>query len=554
MPNPRNEGAGGGSTFSAIRVVRNGRWDCNVCGITGNWATRPRCRNCTAYGPRGSGGGGKGGGWAPAGGGGGGGQGFRNFGGHQSHVGGARPGGGTGGAPTNYAQRQLQRQYDDQRLQKQRDEAKKREETLRAANQKLQRELAAAKAGSKSRDDDEDMDEEDEQEAEEERQRKIDATQKAIPYLILQFGDESEQVCRAKGEIEDLQRASRDAKPYKTHRGQLERRLERLQRQQEKAREEEDEILIEVERVQDKLNKLRNTIAERAKTINAVDEELKDLLRKAISESEASEQPPTPPAVDPNAAWQTINATLATMAAQPGVPAGWAEQLGGLLEQVRMAAVALTQHAVATTPSQAMQQQQQQQQQQAPTNQGAGGGGANGAASSSSSSPSPPSLPTPAPANAAQPPAPATVDQNLRESPASQAANRWASRVHDLAFADGGGAGGGEQPAENLPNGAIEGAATNQAAASGGQKLVGTDSDSDLESDDDMASVVGADFERQEDESIQQHSVARMLKVRVRTCDVAGLGMTDQPRPKALNTAARDQCSSSQVDPQLLVE
>ncbi len=457
-------------------------------------------------------------------------MGFRYFGGQQSQAGGARPGGGTGGAPTSLAQRQVQRQQEDQRLQRQRDEARKREENLRATNQRLQRELAAARSGGKARDDDVEMEEDDEKEMEEERQRKIDATQKALPYLILQFGDDSDQVGRARAEIEDLQRASRDAKPYKTHRGQLERRLERLKRQQEKAREEEDEILVEVEKQQAKLNKLRAAISERDKTIGAVDEELKDLLRRAIADDEDDEQAVAPPMADPNAAWQTINATLSSLAAQPGVPTGWAEQLGGLLEQVRMAAAALTQHTVATAPHLAAQQQQQpqqqqqqkqQQQQQSPANMGnGGGGGSSGATSSSSSSPLQPSSPTPRPANAAQHPAPAAEDQHPREATLNQTTNRWATRVHDLAFADGGSAGGDEQPGDNPPHqsAGTEGAASSQPAAAAAQQTASIDAESELGSDDDMASVIGADLERQEDESIPNHKkrVARMLKERAR--------------------------------------
>ncbi len=61
-------------------------------------------------------------------------------------------------------------------------------------------------------------------------------------------------------------------------------------------------------------------------------------------------------------------------------------------------------------------------------------------------------------------------------------------------------------------------AATDQAEATGTQKPAGIDTESEPGSDDDMASVIGADLERQEDESIPNHKrrVARMLKERAR--------------------------------------
>ncbi len=326
MPNHRT---------SDISVIVSGKWDCNVCGTVGNWASRARCRLCGAYGPKGSGGGGgKGGGK------GGGGSQSRAGGQSTNLGGGARFGEGAGGAPTTLAQRQLQRQNDDLRLQRQREESKKREDALRAANQKLQRELSAAKAGAKTRDADEDDDMDEDEDTEEERQRKIEATQRAIPYLIIQYGEGSEQVAEAKTSIDNLLRAAREAKPYKTHRGQLERRLERLRKQQDKGREEEDDLLQEIESMQGRLNKLRAVNDERDKTIATIDEELKDLLRKAI-DGEAADAAPVPPAGDPSVAWRTVNETLASMVAQPGVPQEWAAQLGGLLEQVRLAAIAI---------------------------------------------------------------------------------------------------------------------------------------------------------------------------------------------------------------------
>ncbi len=473
MPNVRPENGGKGG--SHISVIVDGKWDCNVCGIIGNWASRARCRRCGGYGPKAGGGGGKGGGGNSA----------RATGNFSSLGDGARSGGGAGGFPNTYAQRQLQRERDDLRLQKQREESKKREDALRAANHKLQRDLATARMGIKAREEDDEDDMDDDEETEEERQRKIEATQKAIPYLIIQHGEESAEVAKARSSIEDMHRASREAKPYKTHRGQLERKLERLKKQQEKARNDEEELLQEIESAQGRLNKLRAANDERDKTISAVDDELKDLLRRAIAEGEPADAPPAPPPTDPSAAWNTVNETLASMVAQPGVPQEWAAQLGGLLEQVRLAAIAIQKQSGMPPPTPAPRT-------------------AATSSSTTASSPSPPPPPSPPPAGNTQTPTAATttVEQG--------ATNRWASRVHDLAFADGGGA-----AADQQPGAAVEETVTNQAAAS----AIGTNNESDHETDDDdMASVVGDDLERKGDESALQHKrrIARLLKERAK--------------------------------------
>ncbi len=525
MPIPRaaNEEYGGGRV-STVSTLRDDRWTCNICGMLDNWATRSRCRRCKAYGPKGSGGGGKGGGqglgWKGAG------KGIRSTGGAGT-TGVARSWGvGTGGDSTSFAQRQLQRQQEDQRVQRVREEARKKEEALRAANIKLQKELTAATKGSQKHvDEDEGM--EDDEESEESRQERIDATQKALPYLILQFGEGSQPVERARGEIEDLLRAAREAKPYKTHRGQLERRLDRLRKQQERAKEEEDEMLQEIETAQAKLNKLRAAMEERERNIVAADEELKDLLRKAIAD-----EPTEPPSVvDPTAAWHTINRTLADMAAQPGVPPAWAAQLGGLLEQVRLAAVAIQQQA-GTAPQTTMQPSSQ--------------------LSPSTSSSKPPSQSS-SPQSPPSPPAAAKPTEASTSRPAGTAASTstgtWEARALELAFAEGsssgsnngGGKGGGgpsreeagqdghqtstaqtgnEQSATHGNSATTpQAAATTMAAAStttlpGDGFETGTDAE---ESDDEMASVAGADdLDKREGESAAQHRLrlARHLKER----------------------------------------
>ncbi len=503
MPSPQAHDEHSGGRFSTISTIRDGKWSCNVCGILDNWATRRHCRNCKAYGPWGSGTGGKGGGKGGS---------FKGSGKGFRAAGGAGPGGaarswggGTSGDGTTLAARQLQRQQEDHKFQKLREESKKKEDALRAANAKLQRELAATKAGGKHLDEDEDIDVDDE--TNESRQEKIEATQKALPYLTLRFGENSPEVEKARCDIEELLRANRESKPYKTHRGQLERKLDRMRRQQERAKEEEDEVLREIETMQSRLNKLRATIEEREKSIGAADEELKDLLRRAIAEGEPAEQPPT---ADPSAAWETVNQTLADMASQPGVPPAWAAQLGGLLEQVRAAAVAIQLQA-ASIP------------QTAP--------------------PPPPTLSTSASSaspSATSPPSATSSSTTSKQAGASaisakvDGSSSWENRAWELAFAEGGtsSGGGGNADAQRVEQAAAagdgqgtkagDGTATSPVSAAaaavpghpGGGGEPATDAD---ESDDEMASIMGAEeLDKRESESAAQHKLrlARHLKER----------------------------------------
>ncbi len=402
------------------------------------------------------------------------------------------------------AQRQIQKQQEEQRIQRVRDEARKKEEMLRAANAKLQKELTAAKNGAKQLDDDEGMD--DDEETEESRLERIEATQKALPYLTLQFGEDSPQVEKARGDIEDLLRANRESKPYKTHRGQLERKLDRWRRQQDRAKEEEEEMLRDIEVAQTRLNKLRATMDEREKNIAAADEELRDLLRKAIAENDTADPPPE---ADPSAAWATVNRTLSEMAAQPGVPPSWAAQLGGLLEQLRVAAVAIQQQAAAVPHV---------------------------ASSPPSSPPSSTSPPRSSSALASTPTSVTTTTATARgncDAARTPATTAWEARALELAFAEGGSssssgqinvpeagraAAGDEQAAKPSDSAAPPPAAASPAAAAVPPLGEGGEPGSDVDdSEDEMASVMGADdLNKREGESAAQHKLrlARHLRER----------------------------------------
>jgi hypothetical protein len=329
--------------------------------------------------------------------------------------------------------------------------------------------------------------------------------------LALQYGEDSEQVQSAKDEIDELQKASRGAKPYKTHRGQLERRLERLQRQQSRAKEEEDEALVEVERAQERLNGIRRGITEREKNIAAVDEELKELLRRAISEGETADQQGQQAAEgDPDKAWETISSTLAAMVAQPGVPAGWAQQMGALLEQVRVAAMAIRQHAGTPPLKSGPQPPTSGTTNGAATSQRVGSSSATSAASSSTSpsSPTPPApSPPSAPPLAAAPSAAAAAAASPPLQSGTTSSGRWASRAQELAFTEGMDSGGNQGTADG-------GDKTSQEIADGDGKAQEEEPDSG--SEDDMESVLGGDLERKENETAIQHKrrMAKMLRER----------------------------------------
>ncbi len=365
MPNNRGAqrgngggGGGGGGGLDHGGNEHNGRWTCLVCGIEGNFATRYRCRNCDGYRPsnsistgggtRGGSGGGTGGGsnaWRGSGNGGGGG-------------GSARGGGSsTTSSSLSFAERQLNRQRAEQKDQQQLAAARRQAEQLRAANLKLQQELAAAREANGGVEDgaDEEMEgmeceESADAMSEEDRQKRVETIRNGLAYLELQYGADSPELNKAKGDIETLQRASRESKPYKTHRAQLEKKKDRLQKQQAKASEEADELLNQIEVLQARLNKTRDEIEARSKQITSVDEELKELLRKALAEgtnedttTRAAGEPKTPEAAE--AAWNTVSSTLTAMAARPGVPPGLAEQVSMLLGQIRIAATAIHQQA-----------------------------------------------------------------------------------------------------------------------------------------------------------------------------------------------------------------
>ncbi len=332
-------------------------WDCHICGKPDNHGSRTRCRECEAYprpGARRPLGGGKGAGGKKGGGGGGKngnpGQavvhnGFNASSKNSTHIG-------------DYAERQLQIQRTHQAQaafkssEKLLQDQRRRNEALLEQNRKLMREMAEVKGKRDLEDDDEDMEEGPEELSVEDRKAKIDKIRAGIPYLEEQFGPESELLKEAQSELELHSRAIRETKPYKTHRTIVERKVERLKKQQEKDRERLSELRESAEEIKGKIAATESAITDRERELEAAESELKELLLRAVGEEGVGSMPP--PGVDPSQGWDSVVQTVAQLTRLPGVPPEVAGQLDGLFGQLRHMVSVLQIHATsvgAATPA-----------------------------------------------------------------------------------------------------------------------------------------------------------------------------------------------------------
>ncbi len=318
-------------------------WTCMVCGVDDNWGHKARCRRCGAYPPsehrklqkgtsKGSVGGGKGGG--------------------KGNSGGKGPGGDKGSNLGSYAFRQLQRaslasRTENQpqstfRTNKELQDARRRADQLNEANKKLQRELAEARSANVQGQDD-DMDWEGPEEMDEDtRKARIEKIRGGLPYLEENFGTSSEIYRDAQEELEMHQRAIRESKPYKTHRTILERRVEKLQKLQERDREKLVELNESADEIEEKIKSTTQAIVERGRELETAETELKELLLRAVGEDQQ-----TPAATDPQQGWDAVVGSVAALVRQPGVPAPFTRQLEDLFEQLRGMVTQLQQHAAA---------------------------------------------------------------------------------------------------------------------------------------------------------------------------------------------------------------
>ncbi len=313
------KGAGGGGGGQD-----GGRWTCRLCQLPDNFAWRTRCRHCDGYRVRGEGG--------PL---------------------------ATSNPRQSLAERQVQQQRSAQRQQR---AASAAERKLQAEVERLQQQLAARQpaprgggtsAGDDGADDCEmDLDEADANNAyetwtEEERRQQIDAARASLPYLVGKHGEASGEAASVREEIAALERASRDAKPFKTHRAMLERRRDKLRTRIKKDEEELEKAEKECEELQERISNIRTENAGHVKDLAAVEEELAGLIKKALAEGDAAGEAGKPE--DGNgAAWsaQAATATLHALATRPGIP----PEFAALLSHVHQAAAAMAAAVAAAQP------------------------------------------------------------------------------------------------------------------------------------------------------------------------------------------------------------
>ncbi len=305
-------------------------WDCHICGLPANFGWRLRCRGCEAI---------KRGKWATG-------------------VAAATSDANRGSQPQqqSLAERQIKQLREEQRRQRLADEEEKKQ--LREALARMRVE-AAGRKGKAPEDDDGGDDELEGEEmdtsaskyaswTEEERQRKLDEAKGGLAYLISEYGEDSAEANNTREKISAIQRASRDAKPFKAHRSLLERKRERLKEKQTRDEAEVAKITDEIEALEAKRKDLRSAVADRGKQITQIEEELAELVRRALAEGDAAGEAGRLDG-DGTTPWsaQAASATLQALAAKPGVP----PEFAALLAHVFQAAQALANAAASTGPA-----------------------------------------------------------------------------------------------------------------------------------------------------------------------------------------------------------
>ncbi len=293
-------GKGGGKGSGGGSAPLDSDWVCHICNYTDNRDWRKKCRRCEAY---------------------------RNDElGRKLGLG--RP------APT-LAERQVQLQRtasQQQNQQKKKEEAERKR--LKEENERLKELVAAKSAQQPAAGEGDGEDGGDDMEdgspyaswTEEERSKRLELAKGALAYALECHGESSDQAIKHREEIAALQRASREAKPFKAHRAQLERRRDRLRMQQERDEEAISTAQAEIQQLQEKVAGLQTAVADRAKAITDVSEELREIVRKALAE-ESEGEAPKPPWTQSTTPWGAMAAAIAGLATQPGIPAEFAALL-----------------------------------------------------------------------------------------------------------------------------------------------------------------------------------------------------------------------------------
>ncbi len=330
-------------------------WDCAICGISDNWGTKARCRVCDAYPPeahrrlvKASCKGGKGGGGGSSAKGEHKGKGPANA--INANV---NNNGSKYGNYGTYAFRQMQKARDDEKFNQARSafssslqryqDAQRRADNLAEQNKKLLRELSEVKTSrTQIKEEWDEAEEGPEEMSEEDRKSRIEKVRASLPYLEEQFGIESEVHQGAIEELEMHQRALREAKPYKTHRTILERRVEKLRRLQDRDRAKLAELQEAAEEIRSKVSSTAAAVTDREREIDATESELKELVLRAVGEeSNGAHQAP----IDPHRGWAAVVGTVAQLVQQPGVPHHVATQIEGAFGQLQSMVAALQAHA-----------------------------------------------------------------------------------------------------------------------------------------------------------------------------------------------------------------
>ncbi len=315
-------GKGGGPSSDSPQ------WDCHICGLPGNFGWRLRCRGCDAI--------------------------RRGKGPTTVLPAAAEP---KNAHSPSLAERQVRQMREEQRKQRLADAEEKRQ--LREALARMRAEVEGRNGKVADEDDaDVDVDEMDVSTCvyaswtEDERKRKLDETRGGLAYLVSEFGEDSEQANSARDKISAIQRASRDAKPFKAHRGLLERKRERLKEKQVRDEAEVARLTAELEDLESKRKSLQATVDERSKQISDVETELAEVVKKALAEGDAAgdagrgEDEATAP-------WsaQAASVTLQTMVAKPGIPPEFAALLGHVFQAAQALARATASPPPTTGPN-----------------------------------------------------------------------------------------------------------------------------------------------------------------------------------------------------------
>ncbi len=329
-------GGGGGKGGGGLAAARPqpGDWPCHLCGTQANRDWRERCRNCHAYRSI---------------------QMEKAFGDH---------------AQRQSQQQRRSAQQQQQRQQQQQAQAKRDDEDRRQLRQRLERvqaELAAATAktqhlaaASGGADEDEDEDAEDgggySAWTEDERNKRVELAKGGLAYAVASFGEDSAQAQGFREEIQALQRASREAKPFKAHRNTLERKKEDLQRKQERDEKAIARAKEEITELQGKVGTLQAAVDERAKQLRQVTDELNEIVRKALEDDRDGEEDDggRTQNAKTDTPWSTLAAAVKGMEGQASVPPEVAALLVQLGQMACMHAAAPKPAPAAAAPSDAV--------------------------------------------------------------------------------------------------------------------------------------------------------------------------------------------------------